>query len=256
MVNFGLIDIIDILSVACLLYYIYRVMKESSSANIFYGILIFVFTWLLVTQIFDMRLMGSIMDRLVNVGALALIVLFQEELRHFFSELGTSRRNNLVVRFLSRGKKTEKPHREEIIPIVMACLNMSKQKVGALIVMERGVNLGDIVRTGDVINADINQRLIENIFFKNSPLHDGAMIISHKRITAAGCILPVSHDLDIPKALGLRHRAALGMSQKSDCVAIIVSEETGGISIAENGQFHLRLTAESLERILTDLLDD
>ena len=138
----------------------------------------------------------------------------------------------------------------------MACLNMSKQKVGALIVMERGVNLGDIVRTGDVINADINQRLIENIFFKNSPLHDGAMIISHKRITAAGCILPVSHDLDIPKALGLRHRAALGMSQKSDCVAIIVSEETGGISIAENGQFHLRLTAESLERKLTDLLDD
>ena len=111
--------------------------------------------------------------------------------------------------------------------------------------------LCEIIETGDTINADINQRLIENIFFKNSPLHDGAMIISHKRIKAAGCILPVAHDNDIPKSLGLRHRAALGISQKSDCLAIIISEETGGISIARNGEFHLRLTAEELESRLT-----
>ena len=111
--------------------------------------------------------------------------------------------------------------------------------------------LNDIVKTGEIIHADINQRLIENIFFKNSPLHDGAMIIRHKRIEAAGCILPVSHDLSIPKDLGLRHRAALGISQETDALAIIVSEETGGISAAYKGQFHLRLTAEGLERILT-----
>ena len=128
---------------------------------------------------------------------------------------------------------------------------MAKQKVGALIVIERKVGLNEYIRSGDIINADINQRLIENIFFKNSPLHDGAVIISHKRIKAAGCILPVAHNSDIPKALGLRHRAALGISQKSDCLAIIVSEETGGISMAQNGQFYLRLSAEELETRLT-----
>lgn len=137
------------------------------------------------------------------------------------------------------------------MPIVMACLNMSKGKIGALIVIEKDFPLDDIVRTGDLIDANINQRLIENIFFKNSPLHDGAMIISHKRIKAAGCILPVSHNLEIPKELGLRHRAALGVSQETDAMAIIVSEETGGISIAYHGQFHLKLTAEELERMLT-----
>ena len=129
--------------------------------------------------------------------------------------------------------------------------DMSKGKVGALIVIEKDFPLDDIVRTGDLIDANINQRLIENIFFKNSPLHDGAMIISHKRIKAAGCILPVSHNLEIPKELGLRHRAALGVSQETDAMAIIVSEETGGISIAYHGQFHLKLTAEELERMLT-----
>jgi DNA integrity scanning protein DisA with diadenylate cyclase activity len=123
-------------------------------------------------------------------------------------------------------------------------------------VIERTVPLDDIVRTGDTIDAAINQRLIENIFFKNSPLHDGAMIISKQRIKAAGCILPVSHDLDIPKELGLRHRAAMGMSQESDALAVVVSEETGGISVAVRGEFRLRLSAEELEAILTKELGD
>ena len=239
MINFGIIDLIDIVSVACILYYIYQLMKKSSSANIFYGILVFIVVWLLVTQVFEMRLLGGIMNNMVNVGALALIILFQEEIRHFFSSIGTRRRAN-----------------DEIIPIVMACMSMSKQKVGALIVVERSMGLNEVIRSGDLINANINQRLIENIFFKNSPLHDGAMVISHKRICAAGCILPVSHDLDIPKALGLRHRAALGISQKSDCLAIVVSEETGGISVAEKGQFQLHLSPENLERILTSKWED
>lgn len=251
MIHFGIIDAIDILAVACLLYYIYKLMKESRSANIFSGIMVFIVVWLLVTQIFEMRLLGSILDQLVSMGALALIILFQEELRHFFSSIGTRRRAGFLIRLLSK-KKTEPVHREEIIPVVMACMNMGRQKVGALIVIERNVGLNEIIRSGEVIDAAISQRLIENIFFKNSPLHDGAMIISHKRIRAAGCILPVSHDIDIPKALGLRHRAALGISQQSDCLAIIVSEETGGISVAEGGNFKLRLSAEELERILTE----
>ena len=138
------------------------------------------------------------------------------------------------------------------MPIVMACMSMSKQKVGALIVLERELPLNDVIRSGEMIDAQINQRLIENIFFKNSPLHDGAMVISHKRIKAAGCILPVSHSMNIPKELGLRHRAAMGISQETDALSIIVSEETGGISIAFKGNFQLRLTAEELERFLTE----
>lgn len=133
----------------------------------------------------------------------------------------------------------------------MACLSMSKGKVGALIVIEKDIPLDNVTRTGELIDANISQRLIENIFFKNSPLHDGAMVISGTRIKAAGCILPVSHNLNIPKELGLRHRAALGISQETDALTIIVSEETGGISIAQKGEFRLKLTAEELERILT-----
>ena len=127
---------------------------------------------------------------------------------------------------------------------------MAKKKVGALIVIERATPLDDIVQTGEQIDARVNKLLIENIFFKNSPLHDGAMIVSKKRIKAAGCILPVSHNMDIPKELGLRHRAAMGISQDSDAIAVVVSEETGRISVAIKGQFHLRLSAEELESIL------
>ena len=140
--------------------------------------------------------------------------------------------------------------KETILPLVMACMNMARGKVGALIVIERGAPLNDIADTGERIDARISQRLIENIFFKNSPLHDGALLISKKRIKAAGCILPVSHNNDIPKSLGLRHRSALGISQSSDALAIVVSEETGNISVAIKGEFKLRLSAEELERVL------
>ena len=244
-------DILDILLVAFLLYKTYKLMKSSGSINIFTGILVFIVIWVIVSQVLQMRLLGSIFDKLVSVGVIALIVLFQEEIRRFLLTLGSRHHSSSWFRFLRGNKKTE-TSKEDIMPIVMACLNMSKGKVGALIVIEKNFPLDDIVRTGDVIDANINQRLIENIFFKNSPLHDGAMIISNKRIKAAGCILPVSHNLDIPKELGLRHRAALGVSQETDALAIIVSEETGGISIAYHGQFHLKLTAEELERMLTN----
>lgn len=251
MIEIGLKDIIDIVLVALLLFYIYRLMKQSSSANIFTGVMVFVIAWILVSQVFEMRLLGGIFDKLINVGSLAIIILFQEEIRHFFSTIGRQRAER-IFRFFVRKKEKEQTHRSEIMPIVMACINMSRQKVGALIVIERDEPLNEICATGEIIDASISQRLIENIFFKNSPLHDGAMVISKKRIKAAGCILPVAHDNDIPKSLGLRHRAALGISQKADSISIIVSEETGGISLAMNGQFTLRLTAEDLERRLSD----
>ncbi|NDV57264.1 diadenylate cyclase CdaA [Bacteroides sp. 519] len=250
-INFGLKDFIDILLVALVLFYTYKLMKESGSINIFSGILIFVLIWLVVTQILEMRLLGTILDKLVSVGVLALIVLFQDEIRRFLLTLGAHRQFSAIIKFFTNNKKKEKKGNEDIMPIVMACISMGKQKTGALIVVEHNLPLDDIIRTGEVIDADINQRLIENIFFKNSPLHDGAMIIRKNRIRAAGCILPVSHDLNIPKELGLRHRAAMGISQESDAHAIIVSEETGSISIAYRGQFYLRLSAEELESLLT-----
>jgi len=248
--QFGIKDFIDILLVAYLLYQTYRLMKDSGSINIFIGILVFIGCWLVVSQVLDMRLLGSIFDKLVSVGVLALIVLFQDDVRKFLVNLGSHKRLGNFFRILTNTKQ-EKTEKADIMPIVMACMSMSKTKTGALMVIEKNVPLNEIIRTGETIHADVNQRLIENIFFKNSPLHDGAMIIRHKQIVAAGCILPVSHDLNIPKELGLRHRAAMGVSQETDALAIIVSEETGGISVAHKGQFHLRLTAEELERILT-----
>ncbi len=253
--EFGIKDIVDILLVALMLYYFYRLMKESRSLNVFIGIMMFIVVWLLVSQIFEMRLLGSIMDKLVSVGVIGLIVLFQEEIRKFFNDLGTRQRMRMFFNlFSSDKKKDDEADKETIVPLVLACLNMSRRKEGALIVIERHLSLNEIVSTGDVIDANINQLLIENIFFKNSPLHDGALVISNRRIKAAGCILPVAHNQDIPKKLGLRHRAALGMSQNSDAIVIIVSEETGGISVAIKGKFQLRLSAEKLESILTEEL--
>ena len=232
LLGFGIKDLIDIVLVALMLFYFYKLMRESGSLNLFIGIFVIVFIWVLVSQIFQMRLLGGIMDTLVSVGALALIVLFQDEIRRFLREIGSQHRVRRVLDFFM-GKKEEKVDHAEMMPIVMACMNMAKRKEGALIVIERGTKLGEYIKTGEIINADINQLLIENIFFKNSPLHDGAMIITQKRITAAGCLLPVSHSMDIPKSLGLRHRAALGISQETDALAIVVSEEIGRASCRE-----------------------
>ncbi|MBR2292464.1 MAG: diadenylate cyclase CdaA [Prevotella sp.] len=256
--EFGIKDIIDILLVALMLYYIYRLMRESRSLNVFIGIMVFFVMWLFVSQILEMRLLGSILDKLVSVGVIVLIVIFQEDIRKFLYNVGAHRRIRAFSRLFASKRSRDKGRKEIkalIMPLVMASMNMSRGKVGALIVIERSVPLDDIAVTGDLIDANINSRLIENIFFKNSPLHDGAMVISKQRIKAAGCILPVSHDLNIPKELGLRHRAAMGISQETDAVAVVVSEETGGISVAVKGEFRLRLSAEELESILTKELE-
>jgi uncharacterized protein (TIGR00159 family) len=251
MFDFGIKDAIDIICVASLLYYAYRLMKVSGSLNIFYGILVFIVTWIAVSQILQMKLLGSIFDKLVSVGVIALIIIFQEEIRRFFLTLGSQRQLSVITRFfVTRSMEEEEEDEALVLPIVMACDYMSKNFVGALIIIEREMSLTDIIKSGEFVDARINTELIKNIFFKNSPLHDGAMIIRHNRITAAGCILPVSHSLNIPKELGLRHRAALGITQQSDAIAIIISEETGAISIAQRGEFKLRLETNELESIL------
>ncbi|MBR3976291.1 MAG: diadenylate cyclase CdaA [Bacteroidaceae bacterium] len=249
--EFSIMDFVDIMLVAAMLYYFYKLMKESGSINIFIGILIFFFSWIIVAKVLHMRLMGSIMDQLVSVGAIALIVIFHEEVRHFFKRLGSNRKMGFLSSLFSRNKDAE-AGKAAIMPIVLACMSMSQQKVGALIVVEKDENLDDIISTGEIINATVGQRMIESIFFKNAPLHDGAIVIRGGIIVAAQCILPVSHDLNIPKKLGLRHRSAMGVSEKTDALAIIVSEETGAISVAYKGQFSLNLDARRLEEILSN----
>ena len=247
--DFSLKDVIDILLFAILLYYLYRLMKDSGTLNIFVGIMMFLFVWVLVSKMLGMRLLGSVFDQMMNVGAIALVVIFHEEIRNFFKSLGSRRYFKYLSTLFTR--KGEDGNIENVMPVVMACISMAQQKVGALIVIEQKVALDDVIRTGEPINSDISQRLIEAIFFKNAPLHDGAMVIRGGRIVAAQCILPVSHDLNIPRKLGLRHRSAMGVSEISDAIAIVVSEETGNISVAQNGKFSLNLDAHKLEQLLS-----
>ncbi len=250
------IDYIDILLVSYLLYKTYKVLRGTVAIKVFIGILFFIVAWLVVNFVFQMQLLGGIMDQVVNVGAIALIVLFQDEIRQSFSRIGTG--DNRVSRFLNRlfSVDPSKLVDAEVMQIVIACKNLAKRKIGALIVFERTKDLKSIEVTGDIINAEINARLIENIFFKNSPLHDGAMIISKNKITAAGCILPVSHNFDLPKEVGLRHRAAVGLSEKTDAIVIIISEETGKISCAQNGKLKINITAEELESIVSNKTEE
>lgn len=254
MLDFSVKDIIDILLVGALLYYIYRLMKESGAINVFYGVLAFIVVWLFASEIFDMRLTGSILDKFMNIGLLILVILFQDQIKRFLIAIGSHRRLKVFKRLFTHGKGDETSRdMARVMPIVYACMSMSKSKTGALIVVQQRDSLEEYAKSGDIIDACVNTRLIENIFFKNSPLHDGAMIIANGRIRSAGCILPVSHDSDIPRSLGLRHRSALGVAQATDALAIIVSEETGGISLAQNGKLRVKVATSDLEHALSAL---
>lgn len=247
--EFSIKDFVDIVLVAFLLYWFYKIMSESGSKNVFLGILVFLLSWVFVSKVLHMRLLGSIFDQLMSVGTLALVILFHDEIRNFFRTLGSQRHVRRIISYFSKHKSAGDSD-VAVMPIVMACMNMSQQKVGALIVIERAASLSEVASTGETINADINQRLIEAVFFKNAPLHDGAMIVRGGRILAAQCILPVSRNVNIPKKLGLRHRSAIGISEISDAIAIVVSEETGAVSTAVNGKLMHNIDARHLESLL------
>lgn len=253
--QFGIRDAFDIAIVALLLFYLYRIMKESGTINIFFGVLAFIVVWVLTSQILEMKLIGTILDQFMGIGLLVLVILFQDQIKRFLVELGDHKRWRFLKNLFQHSKHEHGSEaRKYVMPIVYACLNMSKTKTGALIVIQQEIPLDTYEKSGDIIDADINSRLIENIFFKNSPLHDGAMIIAGGRIKSAGCILPVSHDRNIPRALGLRHRSALGISQATDAVAVVVSEETGNISIAYRGTLTTRLSSTDLEHRLSQAM--
>jgi len=251
MIHFGIKDVIDILLVAFFLYETYLLMRKTGTTTIFLGVLSFIAIWILVSQVFEMRLTGAIFDKFISVGFIILAIVFQKEIREFLQALGSNKGLGFVRKlFKSKSKDDVDENIGYIMPIVLAAMDLAKRKEGALIAIQQTIPLDRFVETGEILNANISSRLIENIFFKNSPLHDGAMIINAKRIKAAACILPVSQSDDIPKELGLRHRAAVGLSQETDAKVIIVSEESGKISLAYQGKLFLNISAEELQNKL------
>ena len=246
------LDFIDILLVTLLLYQLYRLLKGTVAFNIIVGLFSLYLLWLIV-KLLNMELIGSIMGQFIGVGVLALIIVFHPEIRKFLVFVGTHYNVNRVLgldKLLGTSKKRT-INQEQIDIMVDACVSMAKSHTGALIVITNTLELNDQVNSGERLNAKISSSLIRTIFFKNSPLHDGAVIIRGNRIAAAGCILPLTQK-EIDKSMGLRHRAAIGITENSDAVCVIVSEEKGTISFAKDGEIIRRLSKEKLITLLEE----
>lgn len=234
-------DIIDILIVAFLIYKAFSLIRRTNSTNLARGILILLGVFVLA-EILGLKMMQYLLRRAFELGLIALVILFQPELRRLFERIGSS---------LSSGKEVYGSTIESAITqTVLACDEMSANKTGALIIFERKIQLGDIMSTGTILNSDTSAELIKNIFFNKAPLHDGALIIRNGRLAAAGCVLPLTKSNNLSKDLGMRHRAGIGLSEQSDAVVIIVSEETGSISVAIEGMLKRHLSAATLDKIL------
>jgi diadenylate cyclase len=253
LINFispGVIDFIDILLVAFIMYQVYYLIKGTVAYNIFVGIIAILLLYFFV-DFLQMKLLSSILGGLIGGGAIALIILFQQEIRRFLVFVGT--------RYFPQGKfsldhllRNQKEAKEQvrIASIHKACLNMSKTKTGALIVMARQSSLDLYAETGDILNSEMSSRIIESIFMKNGPLHDGAIIIENNRIVAARCVLPFTNRTELPPIYGMRHRAGIGISENTDAFVIMVSEERGDISIAEGGELMPGISEDEFWHIL------
>lgn len=230
-------DAIDILLVSVLLYQLYKLVRGTVAINIFAGVIFIYFIGLIVSA-FEMKLLSTIIKQFIGVGAIAMIVLFQQEIRKFLIFVGLKSWNNPQIRMLKKlfpvAAKNNKLHLN-IKALETAAFSMAKTKTGALIILSNNTDLSFHVGTGDRLDANLSSRMLESIFFKNSPLHDGAVIIAANKIIAARCVLPVTDQEDFPAHLGMRHRAACGVTEVSDCIALIVSEETGKVSYVKNG---------------------
>ncbi|HOP13882.1 diadenylate cyclase CdaA [Lentimicrobium sp.] len=251
-INLRLLDIIDILLVAFMLYELYNLVKGTAAINILLGIVAIFLAWRLV-RILEMELLTEILGAFISVGFIALIVVFQPEIRKFLLLLGTPafiRKNHR--RFLFWKIRYANDENLSIDPIVQACHKMANSKTGALIVIGKIHELEEYINTGEILDAKISEQLIENIFFKNSPLHDGAVIIINNKIKAASCILPVSKSEELPVHVGLRHRSAVGVTEKSDAIAIVVSEQTGKISWVKEGKMSPGIQPSKLKTLLEE----
>lgn len=233
----GFVDILDIVLVGLLIYQVYKLIKGTTAVNIFVAIIVIYLVWLVVKAL-HMELLTTILDKVINVSVLALIIVFQPEIRRFLIKLGTRFKEGkyhhvLGSLFRQKGQTISK---QVIDEITHACSRMAERRTGALIAVQRTASLDYVAETGDHIDAIVNRRLIENIFFKNSPLHDGGMLIVNGRVKAVRCTFPMSESQKIPPHYGMRHRAAVGLSEQTDAFIITISEETGSISIMRDGE--------------------
>ncbi len=253
--EFSFLDVLDIVLVAILMYYIYRLVKGTVAINIFLGITIIFIIWKL-TEALKMEMLSVILGKFLSGGVIALIIVFQQEIRKFLLMIGsanyTTRRGFLKqLKFLKSEINTE----TDVESIVNACAEMGKTKTGALIVIARNNNLEAFKQTGDLMHIEINKPILKSIFYKNSPLHDGAIIVEDNIITATRVILPVDRDANLPTRFGLRHRAAFGISMQTDALVLVVSEETGKISYIKNGEFILFNDSDKLIELLKEDLE-
>jgi uncharacterized protein (TIGR00159 family) len=249
-ITFTWLDALDILLVAVLLFQLYRLVKGTVAINIVLGIVSIFLVWKIV-QALHMELLSEILGKFIGVGVIAIIIVFQQELRRFLLFVGTTGffdRKNFNRKLFNW--KMGKGGGTDLVSIVKACRNMSENKTGAILVVTTKSDLNFYANTGETIDAKVSARMIESIFYKNSPLHDGAIIITENRIKAARCVLPVTEDNDFPGHLGMRHRAAAGITENSDAVAIIVSEQTGEISFAKDGKLQNGVSGEKLRELL------
>lgn len=252
-IHINVIDIIDIVLVALLIYYIYKWIKGTHATGILYGILLIYIIWVIVRAL-NMELLSAILGNITSVGVIALIVIFQPEIRRFLQSIGTrskGKRDSFLAKIFDF-KSYKEMDTESLNQIVKASEEMSSTKTGALIVIRQKSDLQDIIDSGVAIDSIISSSLLKNLFFKNSPLHDGAVIIDHDRIVAAKCVLP-STQSSVPLSFGMRHRAALGISEVSDAAVVVVSEETGNISLAREGKIDSGLGATELKAELLKL---
>lgn len=254
-IEINFLDVIEIFLVAILLYQLYKLIKGTVALSIVIGLVLIYLSWLIV-KVLKMDLLESILNQFIGVGILALIIVFHPEIRKFLFYIGSHYNINKVISLDKMfGTAKEKIISEEQIDnLVEACVAMSSAEVGALIVIARDSELSEQVNSGEKINSRISSLLIRNIFFKNSPLHDGAMIIKGTKIIAAGCILPITQKTDLDKKLGLRHRAAIGITEGTDAIALVVSEERGSISMAVEGNIIQWLSKEDLASMLREYL--
>lgn len=242
--QFRLIDIVDIFLVAFLMYKLYKMVRGTIAFNIILGLFAFVFFWLSI-KFLKMDLTGGILDKFVEAGVIAVIVVFQQEIRRFLLHFGS--------RYKWFYSKEVSLVNEYIEPIIKASESFAKTRTGALIVIARQARLQEYIDSGEMINAQISSRLIESIFFINNPLHDGAIIVTGEKISAAACILPVSQSSTLPKYMGLRHRAAMGITESTDAIAIVVSEERGEISFFQEGSYQKDINSNDLLKLLKNL---
>ncbi|MBT3442778.1 MAG: TIGR00159 family protein [Flavobacteriaceae bacterium] len=247
-----LIPVIDIILVGIMLYYVYKLVRGTAAINIFLGFVIIYIIWWL-TDLVNMPILSNILGGFISVGVIALIVVFQQEIRKFLLLLGSSNftnNKNIIKKFNLFFRITKKQTLMNIEELINACEIFKKNKTGALFVIERSNSLDFVRNTGDQLNLEISTPIIESIFFKNSPLHDGAVIIEGNFITGARVILPMSEKENIDSRLGLRHRAAFGITEKTDAIAIVVSEEKGKITFIKNGEIHPYQDIENLKTMI------